>query len=295
MKKSFVLSFICASIILFFGCTRNQDPLPIVKTGDVFMHNFNYYTASGLVDANGALVAHCGICYSTTNKKPDVSGPHTDMSKYPSEQSQPHLDEWGCYYTLHHDLYTGIQPILGNLYLNDVGSDYTIYVRAYAVTLGGEVVYGKTVEYKVTMSDNNNLAVLLSRPAHWNRVSISPNTYNTSFEKIVTFNRDGSLYFDEDGQNYYWYCQDFYWFIDIDEDYLNDFCSGTSSNFHPDLSKIKLLYCRGINSHIDWIEKNSILDLSTSELKLSRMKSVEHEQTPTGEYDEVIITFSPVQ
>lgn len=252
MKNYRILLFSCLCLfsILFFGCTHEEGTLPKVKTGNVFELNFRRFYACGLVDANGTTVTKAGICYSTSNSKPDINDSHTDMMSVNDNTHE--------IYPI--DVITGTQPILGSIEFDNPITANTLYVRAYAMTADGKFAYGKTVSFNV--NDEHNLAVLLTRPNGWKLESASAPIWESE-DHILKFDRTGTCSYIDDNiyEGYYNGSWNICWFSDSDIEY--DFLTGTSENISGELDGLNCYY-----HYFHYVSK--ILSLTTNELRILR-------------------------
>lgn len=249
MKRLLFYSSACLLMFLFFGCThQGVGKLPKVKTGEIVVGNFSQrgVIASGLVNVNGSTVVKYGICYSTTDRNPDINGPHTNMA-----------DREDNYHYYGSDVLTGyqIQPVCGRIRTSQgtFPPNTTIYARAYAMTIDGEFVYGNTIS--CSTSGEGIPAVLLTRPNNgWKQVSPTSND-------ALVFNRDGSFIYTSylgdahgDWHIYGWPYEDFF--------------SGNSEFFPPGYDT--WLYYYAETEGTVYTVQAKILNLTTNELRIER-------------------------
>jgi len=273
MKRLLFYSSVCLLMILFYGCTHQGDgKLPKVTTGNIALlypprHYGNSYLVSGYIEANGAVVLTYGICYSMSDKKPDINGHHIDATNFVSaclNESSPIRQgeqKQSIVVPFDRDLEYDV-----SMWENwDV-----IYVRAYATTADGTVVYGKTKTYHPEDCTPPESWDLVTRPNGWKLVSITRDgssldifswgEYYIRPGDIVFFNKDGSLqHFDGDGNNVTY--SDEWWSYRL-ETSLEDFIrNGTSESFYPEYGTGFMLGCA--------YSYFSTLEISTNEMRIS--------------------------
>lgn len=244
MKRLLFYSSVCLLMILFYGCTHQVDgKQPKVTTGNIAMIPYpnyldNDYLVSGYIEANGAVVLTYGICYSMSDKKPDINGHHIDATRTCSS----------CF--------DGSSPIRQGeqkqsfvvQFLQDLEYDElmwenwnVIYVRAYATTADGTVVYGKTETYHPEDCMLPEWYNLFTRTNGWKLVSITDVDHGSSLNDIGSaewgsasiISTGDILFFNSDGriQNLHGYVGD--WHLkggDMIEDFYRN---GSSASFHP--------------------------------------------------------------
>lgn len=308
MKKLLFYSSLCLLMVLFFGCTHQGDgKLPKVTTGNIALTPYHrHYLVSGFIEANEAVVLTYGICYSMSNKKPDINGHHIDATRYCSA-------------------YCGGSPIRqGNQkqsivvhFIEDPEYDESmwenwdvIYVRAYATTADGNVVYGKTETYHPEDCRLPEWCDLLTRTNGWKLVSITDIDHGSSLNDIEcsevgeTLSTGDIVFFKKHNYSSRW---------DIiingennggctlsEDDMIKDFFrNGSSESFRPDLlAYFYVSICRwGVDGTYYAFQNdlsNSHWEISTNEMRIKGTATNEDSNYITSSFNcELVFTPAP--
>ena len=291
-------------MILFYGCTHQVDgKLPKVTTGNIaLVHPFHDGVwVSGFIEANGAVVLTYGICYSMSDKKPDINGHHIDATRLCStslnnsspirqgEQKQSIVVPFGD--DLEYD-----ESMWENW---DV-----VYVRAYATTADGTVVYGKTETYHPEDCMPPEWSNLLTRTNGWKLVSITDIDHGSSLNDISNANwpdliisTGDILFFNSEGRiqnlhgdfGHLYFGSGDWGSSEIIEDFYRN---GSSASFHPNM----LAYCYvkigiwGPEGYVDVFQNdcsNAQWEISTN---IMRIKGIAHN---SDEYFNCELVFAP--
>lgn len=273
MKRLLFYSSVCLLMILFYGCTHQGDgKLPKVTTGNIaltypFFDGTKEYWVSGFIEAKGAVVLTYGICYSMSDKKPDINGHHIDATRLCSvafNESSP-IRQGNQKQSI-------VVPFVEDPEYDELMWENwnVIYVRAYATTADGTVVYGKTETYHPGDCRTPESWDLLTRPNGWQLVNIIDVDHGSSVEKfelgafqfytgdILFFNQNGSLsYINENYPDWHGYV-DYGWSYNFDEIEYDFFRNGTSESFYPDY-----------DTHFHLANAHTSLEIATNELRIN--------------------------